>query len=160
MNALEQGNVFLPTGDAKFGDLDYVIDSNSMYERVEDMGDIPVRIQHGNATYLKDMATPKDANYIQTNVVRVDGKREVYIPVYRQLGASTLRVVQNLRDSLEDMEGKLTRSGISLKLVMDQSVYVRVDRGPGPGGSARRGPVLTGHPDFPGPVAHDRRSPF
>ena len=125
MNALDAGNVFLPTGDAKFGDLDFVIDSNSMYERVEDMGDIPVRIEQGNATYLKDMATTKDANYIQTNVVRVNGKREVYIPVYRQLGASTLRVVQNLRDSLEDMEGKLTRSGISLKLVMDQSVYVR-----------------------------------
>ena len=71
------------------------------------------------------MATPKDANYIQTNVVRVDGKREVYIPVFRQLGASTLRVVNNLRDSLKEMEGKLTRSGINLKLVLDQSVYVQ-----------------------------------
>jgi multidrug efflux pump subunit AcrB len=125
LTALDAGNVFLPTGDAKFGDLDYVIDSNSMYEKVEDMGDIPVRIEPNNATYLKDVATPKDASYIQTNVVRVDGRREVYIPVYRQLGASTLRVVQNLQDSLRDMEGKLTRSGINLKLVMDQSVYVR-----------------------------------
>lgn len=125
MKALDAGNVFLPTGDAKFGKRDFVIDSNSMYENVEDMGDIPVRIEPNNATYLRDVATPKDANYIQTNVVRVDGKREVYIPVYRQLGASTLRVVQNLRDSLKEMEGKLTRSGINLKLVMDQSVYVR-----------------------------------
>ena len=90
LSALNAGNVFLPTGDAKFGDLDYVIDSNSMYENVADMGDIPVRIEEGNATYLKDIATPKDANYIQTNVVRVNGKREVYIPVFRQLGASTL----------------------------------------------------------------------
>ncbi len=125
MNALNAGNVFLPAGDAKFGDLDYVIDSNSMYLKVEDMGDIPVRIEPGNATYLKDVATPKDANYIQTDVVRVDGKREVYIPVFRQLGASTLRVVNNLRDSLKEMEGKLSRSGINLKLVLDQSVYVR-----------------------------------
>jgi multidrug efflux pump subunit AcrB len=125
LNALNAGNVFLPTGDAKFGDLDFVIDSNSMYEQVEDMGDIPVRIEPNNATYLRDVATPKDANYIQTNVVRVNGKREVYIPVFRQLGASTLRVVQNLSDSLRDMEGKLTRSGINLRLVMDQSVYVR-----------------------------------
>ncbi|WP_165224291.1 efflux RND transporter permease subunit [Aquisphaera insulae] len=123
--ALNAGNVFLPTGDAKFGDLDYVIDSNSMYEKVEDMGDIPVRIEPGNATYLKDVARTKDANYIQTNVVRIDGKREVYIPVFRQLGASTLKVVQALQDSLHEMEGKLSRAGISLKLVMDQSVYVR-----------------------------------
>ncbi len=157
MNALDAGNVFLPTGDAKFGDLDYVIDSNSMYEKVEDMGDIPVRIEQGNATYLADVATPKDANYIQTNVVRVDGKREVYIPVYRQLGASTLRVVQNLRDSLEEMEGKLTRSGISLKLVMDQSVYVRKSiEALIQEGSAGRRPLLAGHLDLPGRVADDR----
>ena len=156
LSALNAGNVFLPTGDAKFGDLDYVIDSNSMYENVADMGDIPVRIEQQNATYLKDVATPKDANYIQTNVVRVNGKREVYIPVFRQLGASTLRVVENLRSSLTDMEGRLTRSGINLKLVMDQSVYVqKVDRGAGAGGVAGGGAVLARHLDVPGRVADD-----
>src|ERR1700745_4314259 len=41
MRALDASNVFLPTGDAKFGDLDYAIDSNSMYEQIKDMGDIP-----------------------------------------------------------------------------------------------------------------------
>jgi multidrug efflux pump subunit AcrB len=125
MRAINESNVFLPTGDAKFGDLDFAIDSNSMYEKVEDMGEIPLRIEPGNSTYLRDVATPRDASFIQTNVVRVNGKREVYIPVFRQLGASTLRVVETLRNSLHDMEGRLTRSGINLKLVMDQSVYVR-----------------------------------
>ena len=43
--------------------------------------------------YLRDVAEPKDANFIQTNVVRVNGRRQVYIPVYRQLGMSTLDVV-------------------------------------------------------------------
>ena len=33
MDALDQYNIFLPTGDAKFGTIDYVIDSNSMYGR-------------------------------------------------------------------------------------------------------------------------------
>jgi multidrug efflux pump subunit AcrB len=125
MNALDAANVFLPSGDAKIGDLDYVLDSNSMYQEIRDMGDIPLRYENGRAVYLKDVATPKDANYIQTNVVRVDGKREVYIPVYRQLGASTLKVVSTLKDSLKSFEEKLTKAGISLKPVMDQSVYVR-----------------------------------
>ena len=125
MNALDQANVFLPSGDAKIGDLDYVLDSNSMYQEIRDMGDIPLRYENGRAVYLKDVATPKDANYIQTNVVRVNGKREVYIPVYRQLGASTLKVVSTLKDSLKNFEERVTKSGISLKPVMDQSVYVR-----------------------------------
>ena len=60
------------------------------------MGDIPLRYENGRTVYLRDVATPTDANYIQTNVVRVNGKREVYIPVYRQLGSSTLGVVSKL----------------------------------------------------------------
>ena len=97
MNAIDNYNLFLPTGDAKFGDLDYALDSNSMYDLVAEMGGIPLRTQHGNVAYLRDVATPRDASFIQTNVVRVNGRRQVYIPVYRQLGASTLGVVGTLR---------------------------------------------------------------
>ena len=53
MKAIDSYNLFLPTGDAKFGNTDYAIDSNSMYELVERMGDIPLRTEHGNATYLE-----------------------------------------------------------------------------------------------------------
>src|SRR5262249_20619265 len=116
---------FLPTGDAKIGDIDYALDSNSMYDAAEAMGDIPLRTEPGNTAFLRDVATPKDAAFIQTNVVRVDGKREVYIPVFRQLGASTLGVVAAVRKQLPDFQARLTRGGIDLKLVMDQSVYVR-----------------------------------
>src|SRR5207302_4447066 len=100
MRALDDYNIFLPTGSAKFGDTDYAIDSNSMYELVEKMGEIPLRTEAGNATFLRDVATPLDSAFIQTNVVRVNGQRQVYIPVYRQLGSSTLDVVNNLKKSL------------------------------------------------------------
>ncbi|HEV3344181.1 MAG TPA: efflux RND transporter permease subunit, partial [Pirellulales bacterium] len=125
MKALDDYNLFLPTGDAKFGDFDYAIDSNSMFKNVEEMGDIPLRTQHGNASYLRDVAVPKDSSYIQTNVVRVNGRRQVYIPVYRQPGSSTLRVVNAIKQSVPDMQARLTRGDINLKVVMDQSVYVR-----------------------------------
>ncbi len=125
MNALDNYNVFLPTGDAKIGDLDYALDSNSMYDLVGEMGSIPLRTRFGNVSFLRDVATPTDASFIQTNVVRVNGKREVYIPVFRQLGASTLRVVETVRKRLPEFTGRLTRGGVALKLVMDQSVYVR-----------------------------------
>ncbi len=125
MQALDQSNVFLPSTDGKFGKQDIVIDSNSMYENISDMADIPLRYEAGHTLYMGDIAKPADAYYIQTNIVRVDGKKEVYIPVYRQLGASTLAVVQSLKDHLKEFEGRLTKTGINLKLAMDQSVYVR-----------------------------------
>ncbi len=125
MDAMDKYNVFLPNGSVKMGDIDFAIDSNSMYDLVKHMEDMPIRDQLGNRVYLKDVATPRDSALIQTNIVRVNGRRQVYIPVYRQLGASTLSVVDKVRDSLGDMEERLTRPGIGLKLVMDQSVYVR-----------------------------------
>src|SRR6478609_5191777 len=104
MRAVDEYNVFLPTGSAKFGKTDYAINSNSMFDVVGNMAQIPLRNEHGNAAYLADVATPKDANFIQTNVVRVNGKRQVYVPVFRQAGASTLQVVSTLRGALENMK--------------------------------------------------------
>ena len=125
MKAVDDYNVFLPAGSAKFGTTDYAIDSNSMFDQVGLMEEIPLRNEHGNAAFLRDVATPKDANFIQTNVVRVNGKRQVYVPVFRQLGASTLQVVDTLKESIETIKARLTRPGIDLKVVMDQSVYVQ-----------------------------------
>jgi multidrug efflux pump subunit AcrB len=125
MKAVDDYNVFLPTGSVKIGATDYAVDSNSMYDFVERMGDIPLRTEHGNAAYLRDVGTPKDASFIQTNVVRVNGRRQVYIPVFRQLGASTLQVVDTLKGAIDAMTARLTRPNINLRVVMDQSIYVR-----------------------------------
>ena len=125
MKAVDNFNVFLPTGDAKLGDVDYALDSNSLYDFPSEMGDIPLHSKLGNVSYLRDVATPKDAAFIQTNIVRINGRKEVYIPVYRQLGSSTLAVVDKVRSSLPDFTSRLTRDGIDLKLVMDQSIFVR-----------------------------------
>lgn len=126
MHALDRFNIFIPAGDAKFGKLDYTLDSNAMYDAVELMGDVPVKTDaHGRTVFLKEVASPKDAAAIQTNVVRVDGRRQVYIPVYRQSGYSTLSVVDTLNRNLPDMKERLTTPDVDLKVVMDQSVYVR-----------------------------------
>ena len=48
------------------------------------------------------------------------------MPVFRQQGASTLGVVDNLKSSLPQMEAQAQPPpDVKLKMVMDQSVYVR-----------------------------------
>ncbi|OAI54230.1 acriflavin resistance protein [Planctomyces sp. SCGC AG-212-M04] len=125
MQAMDNYNVFLPTGSVKIGDLDYAVTSNSMFDLVEQMQDIPLRNEQGSFSFLKDVAAPQDAAFIQSNVVRVNGRRQVYVPVYRQRGASTLTVVDTIKKGLPDMQARLTKPEINLNLVMDQSVYVR-----------------------------------
>jgi multidrug efflux pump subunit AcrB len=125
MHAVEKYNLFFPSGDVKIGDKDFALSSNSMFDLVSRMGEIPINPEPDKFGFLSEVATPKDASFIQTNVVRVDGRRQVYIPVYRQIGASTLDVVDTLKKNLAQMKSKISQPDIDLKLVMDQSVYVR-----------------------------------
>src|SRR5947209_8014845 len=123
INAVRDFNVMIPTGNAKFGALDYQINANGMVPAVAQLNDLPLRVGNGPPTYIRDVAKVEDSHQIQTNVVRVQGKRQVYIPIYRQPGANTIAVVEGIKAQLKPILERI--KGINLDVVMDQSVYVR-----------------------------------
>lgn len=124
MKAVDLSNIFLPTGELIIGDMDYFLDSNSMFKEVGRMAEIPLRTEHGNRAFVGDVATPTDDAMIQTTIVRVDGRKQAYIPVMRQKGASTLRVIDDLKAMIPTIESELSKS-LNLEVIMDQSVFVR-----------------------------------
>lgn len=124
VRTLKSFNVLIPTGDAKFGDLDYQINANGMVPDVEQLNDFPIKINEGAPVFLKDIGHAEDTHQIQTNIVHVNGKRQVYIPIYRQPGANTIQVVEGVKKAISTILERLPK-GIDLDVVMDQSVYVR-----------------------------------
>src|SRR5215467_10623669 len=124
VKSLRSFNVFIPTGNAKIGDLDYQINANGMVPRVADINDFPIKIENSAPVFVKDVGAVKDASAIQTNVIHVDGKRQVYIPVYRQPGANTIRAVEGVKDALPRILSRVPK-GINLDVIFDQSHYVR-----------------------------------
>ncbi len=125
MTALDNYNQFLPSGGVNLGDVEYMLGSNSLYTKIDAMRDIPIRQQANEFDFLGDVATPSDSHLIQETLVRVNGRRQVYIPVFKQPTASTLSVVDELKKALPNMPQRLTHPDTKLDLVMDQSVYVR-----------------------------------
>src|SRR6266567_1424138 len=123
INAVRDFNVMIPTGNAKFGALDYQINANGMVPTVAELNDLPLLVGNGPTTYIRDVAKVEDSHQIQTNIVRVHGKRQVYIPIYRQPGANTIAVVEGIKEQLKPILDRI--KGINLDVVMDQSVYVR-----------------------------------
>ncbi|MBA3830581.1 MAG: efflux RND transporter permease subunit [Chthoniobacterales bacterium] len=123
INAIRDFNVMIPTGNAKFGALDYQINANGMVPKVAELNDLPLRVGNGPPTYIRDVAKVEDSHQIQTNIVRIEGKRQVYIPIYRQPGANTIAVVDGIKAQLKPILERI--KGINLDVVMDQSVYVR-----------------------------------
>jgi CzcA family heavy metal efflux pump len=124
VGALRAHNVLIPTGDAKIGNLDYQIVANGMLPKVDELNDIPIRMNHGAPVYVRDIGHAEDTSQIQSNIVRVDGRRQVYIPIYRQPGANTLDVVNGIRRETSLLLARLPQ-GIHLNLAFDQSAFVR-----------------------------------
>ncbi len=123
-NGLRQWNTLIPTGDAKFGATDYMVVTNGMVPKVEDINNFPLKIVDGAPVFVKDIGDVKDTYQIQTNVVHVNGRRQVYIPIYRQPGANTIQVVEGVKKALADIRSRIP-SGVDLRVIFDQSIYVR-----------------------------------
>lgn len=127
VSALRQSNLMLTPGVAKFGSYEFQLDSNAMVSAVSELNDIPIRMEPGNTTYLHDIGHAEDSHSIQTALVRINGHRQVYVPIYRQQGASSLTVVDGVKKEIPHMTEVLRSAGnpVKLDLVMDQSIYVR-----------------------------------
>lgn len=124
VKALEQGNLMVTPGTAYFGDYQMMLDTNLMVRDVSDLNDLPIRTGPGRHVYLRDVGHAEDTHLIQTSRVRINGKRQVYVPIYRQGGASTLAVTDGIRKQIPHIESNLPE-GTKLEFVMDQSDYVR-----------------------------------
>jgi multidrug efflux pump subunit AcrB len=124
VKALQEGNLMVTPGTAYFGKDQVLLDTNVMVEKVEELNDLPIRTKPGDRVYLRDIGRAEDAYTIQTSRVRIDDRREVYVPIYRQQGASSLAVANEVKKHIDEMEKKLP-PGTKLHFVMDQSLYVK-----------------------------------
>ena len=122
-DTLSKLNTFIPSGNIKVGDKDLQILSNGMVDQIDEMDDFPIRSQNDVPVFLKQVGKAKDASKIQTNIVMIDGKRQVYVPIYRQPGANSIQIVDEARILLSKLEKRL--DGIKLSLVADQSTFIR-----------------------------------
>jgi CzcA family heavy metal efflux pump len=124
VNSLREWNTLIPTGDAKIGPRDYFVITNGMVPKVDEINDFPLKVANGAPVFVKDVGYAKDTYQIQTNVVHVNGRRQVYIPIYRQPGANTIEVIDGLKKALSSIRARIP-PGIDLRVIFDQSVYVR-----------------------------------
>ncbi|MBI5863109.1 MAG: efflux RND transporter permease subunit, partial [Planctomycetes bacterium] len=129
--SIQKQNIFVPTGNAKFGDIDYQIVSNAMVPKVSELNDIPIKTDGEAVVFMRDLGETKDSSAIQTNLVRVNGRKQVYIPVYRQPGANTIAIVDSIKSQLEQILQRLREmdpraKDMVMTLAMDLSTRILV----------------------------------
>jgi multidrug efflux pump subunit AcrB len=123
-NALNLQNLILPTGTVKVGTREYLIRLNSSPELVSAMNEIPIKTVNGAPVYMRDVGQVKDGYSVQTNIVRINGGLSSLLTVLRHGGASTLAVVQGVKNLLPRIQATLPQE-LNITQLFDQSLFVR-----------------------------------
>ncbi len=123
-NALNSQSLIIPAGTAKIGDIEYYVKLNSSPDLIDAFNEIPVKTVNGIPVYVRDVAHVRMGYMVQTNVVRRDGRRSVLMTILKGEGASTLSVVNRVREALPGIQAQLPPE-LKLELLFDQSVFVR-----------------------------------
>jgi multidrug efflux pump subunit AcrB len=124
VRSVNESNLILPAGDVQLGQLDYSIYTNSQLDSVNEINSLPIKIVGTSPVHISDIGEAKDAYQIQTNIVRVDGQRSVYLPVLKQGGdTNTIAVVQGIKDMIGHLFD--VPSQLVSRVVFDQSRFVK-----------------------------------
>jgi HAE1 family hydrophobic/amphiphilic exporter-1 len=125
VRAVNESNLILPAGDVKIGPIDYNLYTNSQVPTTQQINDMPLKTVGQASVLVRDIGEAKDAEQIQTNIVRVDGQRSVYLPILKQGGdTNTIAVVSGIKDALSDLVD--IPKQLVAKVVFDQSVFVKM----------------------------------
>ncbi len=126
--ALGAQNVILPSGTAKLGSNEYPIIVAASPETLDDLAALPIKTVEGRTVYIRDVASVRDGNAPQTNLVHVEGKRSVLLSILKNGDASTLEVNRRIREAIPRALERLPKEAqgkIEVKLLFDQSIFVR-----------------------------------
>ena len=124
VGAVNNANLILPAGDVKMGPYDYFVYSNSLVDNMDELGKVPLKVNGHSWVTVNDVGKAEDSHGIQTNVVRIDGQKSVYIPIMKQGGdTNTIAVVDGVRELIKHLYD--IPQQMKTSIVFDQSVYVK-----------------------------------
>src|ERR1700739_344191 len=125
VKAVDNSNLILPAGDVRIGSKDFNIYANSQFPDANSMNDMPLKSVGNSSVLVGDIGKAVDAGALQYNIVRIDGQRSVYVPIFKQGGNSnTITIVDGVKAAIK----KLVDIPDALKtaVVFDQSVFVKL----------------------------------
>lgn len=123
-SAIGNQNLIIPAGTQKIGDTEYFVKLNASPQSVAALNDLPIRASDKGVVYVRDVAQVRDGAGPQTNIVRVDGQRAVLMSMLKTGSASTLSIIDKVRELLPGIQAGLPRD-LTVKMLGDQSLFVR-----------------------------------
>jgi multidrug efflux pump subunit AcrB len=125
VKSVDSSNLILPAGDVRIGDKDYNIYANSQFPSAQSMNEMPLKSVGNGSVLVADIGHAEDAGALQYNIVRINGQRSVYVPVFKQGGNSnTITIVNGMKNAIKHLVDIPPQ--LKTNVVFDQSVFVKL----------------------------------
>ncbi len=121
IQALKTGNVVVPGGNIYIRDTMPMTINDATVVDIQRLGNIPIKL--GQNVYLRDVATIQDATDITYGYALVDGQKAIHLPIIKKPEGSALKVVNDVRDSLEDFRNAVPKD-VKIDFEFDESPTV------------------------------------
>jgi multidrug efflux pump subunit AcrB len=122
--AVAAGNLIIPAGNARIGELNRMVPMNSVVTNIQDLRDLPLRVGAGTPVLLRDVGTVADSSDIAAGYALVNDRKTVYLPVTKRSGFSTVAVVNEVKAAISRFREVLPPD-VKVSFEFDQSVYVK-----------------------------------
>src|SRR5579859_5754829 len=124
VHSVNDSNLILPAGDVRIGPKDYNIYANSQVSTPEALNDVPLKSVGNASVMVGDVGHAEDSGTLQTNIVRIDGQRSVYVPILKQGGDSnTITIVNGMKAAIKNLAD--IPAALKTAVVFDQSMFVK-----------------------------------
>src|SRR5216684_2381464 len=124
VQALTTGNSIQPAGNVDIGTTNAFVITDSTVTQINDLLDIPLHPGSGASIYVRDVGSVKDTSDVLAGYALLNGQRTIYIPVTKRPDASTITVVNEVRQNIERFQSLIPQD-IKITYEFDQSQYVR-----------------------------------
>lgn len=124
VTAVGNQNLLLGSGTAKIGQFEYDIGMNYSPAKISEISQFPIKVVGNSPIYIGDVANVRNGFAPQTNIIRNNGARGVLVSVLKAGSASTLDVVQGIKDLLPRVAATLPPQ-LRMQPLADQSIFVR-----------------------------------
>jgi multidrug efflux pump subunit AcrB len=121
VDAIDRGNFISPSGNVTIKDQMAIVPTNSMVLDPQELRNIPLKL--GENVYIRDVGTVADATDIPVGYALVNGRKSVYLPVVKAASASTLTVVNSVKQNLARFQAALP-DDVKVSYEFDESPIV------------------------------------
>src|SRR3984957_5524017 len=125
VDSVNNSNLILPAGDVRIGSKDFNIYANSQFPDANSMNSMPLKSVGNSSVLVGDIGKAEDSGALQYNIVRIDGERSLFVPIFKQGGNSnTITIVNGMKNAIKHLVD--VPASLKTAVVFDQSIFVKL----------------------------------